>query len=326
MSEQVVVLCPGQGAQTVGMGKAWARKSAAAKAVFDEADRVLAATLGASISDLCFNGPSERLNQTDISQPAIYACSVASWRGLLENASDWQVVAAAGLSLGEYTALHLANVFDFADGLRLVARRGRLMQDAAVASRGGMVALIGADEQQAQTICDEAVQTGEGHNEVLVPANFNAPGQIVLSGSERACHRAVQVAQSRGLRATPLVVAGAFHSPLMQPAADAMAQTLAEVELRPPICPVWANTTGEPYSGPPGDIVEQLRRSLVQQIVQSVRWSQSCQDMISKMGPAATMSFHELAPGTVLRGLMRRIDRTARVTSHDESDAPDEPS
>jgi [acyl-carrier-protein] S-malonyltransferase len=318
MSEKIVILCPGQGAQAVGMGKAWAEKSPAARAVFDEADRVLASTLGASLSDLCFNGPAERLNQTDISQPAIYTSSVACFRGLTAANPALAPVASAGLSLGEYTALHLAGCFDFATGLRLVARRGRLMQDAAIASHGGMVALIGADDAQAQSVCDRTLTDLADPREVLVPANFNAPGQIVLSGSQRACHRAVQVASDLSLRATPLVVAGAFHSPLMQPAADAMAQTLAQTALAAPKIPVWANVSAQPYPLSPAP--EQLRASLVQQIVSPVRWSQSCLAILSALGPAATIAFHELAPGTVLRGLMRRIDKSAKVTSHDEPD------
>jgi [acyl-carrier-protein] S-malonyltransferase len=305
---ELVLLCPGQGAQAVGMGRAWAEASPAARAVFDEADAVLGDRLGAPLSAICFDGPPERLNQTDVSQPAIYTASVACWRGLLEDDGSRRPVAAAGLSLGEYTALHLAGVFDFAAGLRLVADRGRFMQDAAEASRGGMVALIGGDEAQANAVCE---RSSEGPERVLVPANFNAPGQIVLSGHAEACDRAVEVGGEMGLRATALTVAGAFHSPLMQPAAERMAEVLAATDLADPGVPVWSNVTATPHdTGNP----ELLRRRLVEQIVSPVRWSESCGSMVA----SSYTAFHELAPGTVLRGLMRRIDRSVKVQNHDQ--------
>lgn len=305
--ERVVVLCPGQGAQAVGMGRAWAERSGAARATFDEADQVLGDRLGAQLSEICFAGPSERVNQTDVSQPAIYTCSIACWRGLCDVGGMMSPVATAGLSLGEYTALHLAGVFDFATGLDLVATRGRLMQEAAEAGEGGMVAVIGADEAQAQDVCDRASRNG-----VLVGANFNAPGQIVLSGSQAACDRAVTIAAETGLRATSLSVAGAFHSPLMQPAADRMGEALAVVPFQNPNIDVWSNVTALRHDP---ENMELLKERLVQQIVSPVRWSQSCVDLVSSFGEA---TYHELAPGNVLRGLMRRIDRNVKVRSHDE--------
>jgi [acyl-carrier-protein] S-malonyltransferase len=301
------------------MGKAWHDASRAANAVFEEADAVLGDSLGAPLSDLCFNGPPERLNRTDVSQPAIYTCSIACYQGLLERNGGVTAVAAAGLSLGEYTALHLAAVFNFADGLQLVAMRGRLMQHAAEASQGGMVALIGAEESQAAEVCGMAAE-----DEVLVCANFNAPGQIVLSGHATACDRAANVAQSMGLRATRLTVAGAFHSPLMQPAADQMAVALSRLSLHKPQFPVWSNVTARPHD--PQDM-ELLRRRLVEQIVSPVRWAQSCQGILAdqpakggEVGAGAGVEYHELAPGTVLKGLMRRVDRNAKVISHETPD------
>ena len=314
MSNPAVILCPGQGAQAVGMGKKWCESSASARGVFEEADRVLGNELGAKLSSICFDGPAERLNQTDVSQPAIYVCSVASYRGLIERSEITDFNHAAGLSLGEYTALHLAGAFEFDEGLRLVARRGRLMQDAAVASKGGMVALIGADEAQAQQVCEKAAQQGE----VLVCANFNAPGQIVLSGHAVACDRAVAIAGEIGLKATKLTVAGAFHSPLMQPAADQMADTLAKASIRMPAKPVWSNVTAKPHASGSA-AVELLSKRLVEQIVSPVRWSETCQGLAAEPSlPHNNAVYHELAPGTVLRGLMRRIDRNIKVTSHDE--------
>src|SRR3954470_2305414 len=194
MTQTTFILCPGQGAQAVGMGKDFYEQSPAAKETFDAANRVL----GFDLAALCFTGPEERLNQTDISQPAIYVTSVAAHRaavaaGVLNEAGNNEY---AGLSLGEYTALHLGGVFGFEDGLKLVAARGRYMQEAAVATPSGMVALAGAaDEAKANGLCAQAAQ-----GEVLVPANFNAPGQIVVSGSLSACQRIVPLAEAAGLK------------------------------------------------------------------------------------------------------------------------------
>jgi [acyl-carrier-protein] S-malonyltransferase len=296
------------------MGKKWFEASPAARDVFQQADRVLGDRLGAPLSEICFNGPAERLNQTDVSQPAIYVCSIASYRGWLDRESQIEIASAAGLSLGEYTALHLGGAFEFLEGLELVARRGRLMQDAAVASRGGMVALIGADEAQAQQVCDR-VAPAHG-NLILVCANINAPGQIVLSGHAESCQRAVEVASSMGLKASPLTVAGAFHSPLMQPAADAMAMALSTASVQMPNIPVWSNVTAQPHGDQAGG-VELLKQRLVEQIVRPVRWSETCLGLATAL-PDAEASYHELAPGSVLRGLMRRIDRNRKVISHEE--------
>lgn len=311
-----ILLCPGQGAQAVGMGKAWFETSAAARAVFEEADAILGDSLGAPLSTLFFSGPAEALNRTDVSQPAIYTCSIACYQALVERKELGAVGAAAGLSLGEYSALHLAAAFSFADGLALVATRGRLMQQAAEASQGGMVALIGAEEEQAAEVCQKAAE-----GEVLVCANFNAPGQIVLSGHATACDRATKAAEGMGLRATRLTVAGAFHSPLMHPAANQMAIALARVNLHKPRIPVWSNVTARPHD--PADL-ELLKRRLVEQIVSPVCWSQSCTGLLAaqpskaaEVGAAEATEYHELAPGTVLKGLMRRIDRNAKVISHD---------
>jgi [acyl-carrier-protein] S-malonyltransferase len=315
MSHAVVILCPGQGAQAIGMGKAWADASPAARAVFEEADETLRDLPGgARLSELCWNGPADLLNRTDVSQPALYTAGIACWRALRERQPDLAVRAAAGLSLGEYTALHIAGAVGFADGLRLVALRGRLMQQAAEASKGSMVALIGADDAQAQAVCDAAAQ-----GEVLVSANFNAPGQIVLSGHAAACQRAVEAASTMGFRATALQVAGAFHSPLMAPAADGLAKALASVEFRPLATDVWSNVTAKAHDRNSPETVKKL---LVEQLVRPVRWSQSCADLIgslrsSSSDGSAMPKGYEMAPGTVLKGLMRRIDRAFEVTSHD---------
>lgn len=329
-----VILCPGQGAQSVGMGRAWADASDAAKRIFDEADGVLGAVLGAPLSELCFTGPGERLNRTDVSQPAIFTVSIACHAALVDRGGEEgrafaSPAATAGLSLGEYTALCLAGVFDFATGLSLVAERGRLMQEAAEASKGGMVAVMGADEAQATALCERAAE-----GDVLVCANFNAPGQIVLSGHADACARAVALAGEFGGRATPLTVAGAFHSPLMQPAADRMAERLAATSFAVPACEVWSNVTAAPHHA---DDPELIRERLVQQIVRPVRWAETCALLaggarplggpsggptLSVDGPSASRSFRELAPGTVLKGLFRRIDRSCEVINHDQPVQP----
>lgn len=311
MSERAIVLCPGQGAQAVGMGGAWANASRAARTIFERADRFLGNQLGAPLSALCFDGPAETLNRTDVSQPAIYVCSIASWHGLAELSEIAPTpVAAAGLSLGEYTALHLARVISFEDGLRLVTLRGRAMQDAAEATPGGMLALIGCDEAQAQAVCDEARRGG-----VLVCANFNAPGQVVVSGDAEAIARAQEAAAAAGLRAAPLPVAGAFHSPLMEPAADRLAQALESTPIDAQAlarCPVYSNVSALPHEADAG----QIRRRLAQQLTHPVRWARGCENMAaSGMGSGAT--WHELAPGKSLAGMMKRIDRTIAVITHD---------
>ena len=197
MSETpTVLLCPGQGAQAVGMGKGWFDSHPLSAQTLAAADETVTLEIDGAhprLSDLCFAGPEEHLNRTDVSQPALYACGVASYQGLLEERGTINLIGAAGLSLGEWTALHLAGTFGFIEGLRLVALRGRLMQEAAENSAGSMVALIGADEDQADEVCAEAVGS-----DVLVPANFNAPGQIVISGSKEACLRAVTVSEKMG--------------------------------------------------------------------------------------------------------------------------------
>ena len=291
------------------MGRAWTASSPAAKAVFDRADQLLGDRFGASLSTICCDGPGELLHRTDVSQPAIYTCSVASWHGM--HGADAPLPAAtAGLSLGEYTALHLAGVFTFEDGLHLVAERGRLMQAAAESSNGGMVAVMGLEDDAADALCADALN--ESGCNVLVAANFNAPGQIVLSGDAQACDAAVALCSDRGLRATALTVAGAFHSAHMQPAADGLEQVLGAVQCNAPQCEVWSNVTAGRHEADP----ESIRARLVEQLTSPVRWAQEMMAMVD----AGHVDFTELAPGRVLRGLMRRVTRDAKVESHDEPD------
>jgi [acyl-carrier-protein] S-malonyltransferase len=359
MLRSSVILCPGQGAQAVGMGKAWFEASPAARAVFAEADAVIGTRLGPKLSEVCWNGPPDALNRTDVSQPAIFTASVACFRALLERwnvvtIEDANVMCISGLSLGEYTALHLAGAFSFRDGLELVTLRGRAMQDAADAVKNpdgtpgsGMVAIIGGDDAQAEQVC-QAAKDGPSGPEVLVCANFNAPGQVVLSGHKAACERAVKAAEALGLRATLLQVAGAFHSPIMAPAADKLAAALAKVAIAEPRATVVSNVTARPHGvgntglplSPSGNgggaasggagggntIADSIRRRLVEQLTSPVRWAESCRWIASGLWGSGTAiagqagggaDFHELAPGTTLKGLMRRIDKSVKVSAHD---------
>ncbi len=296
----LTLLCPGQGAQAVGMGKDFYNNFGVARRVYDEADK----HLGFSLSKLCFEGPEEHLNKTDVAQLAIFVTSVAIYETLLELNKTQAPTYAAGLSLGEYTALHIAGVFSFLDGLTIVKARGQLMQAAAEASPSTMVALLGADEPTANAICAEASQ-----GEILVPANFNTPGQIVLSGAIAACERAAKVAETKGSKAIPLKVAGAFHSPFMQSAADQMANVLAPIPFNPPTFPVISNVTAMPHTGN-----ETTKQLLVQQIVAPVRWYQSIETLRALAGDGA--SWLEVGPGRTLTGMMRKIDRKAPIQNY----------
>lgn len=306
MSNPLYILCPGQGAQHVGMGKDLAGKFPVAKKTFDDANRIL----GFDLAEVCFNGPEERLNQTDVSQPAIYVTSVACFAAAKEagKVHPEQVTAYAGLSLGEYTALHLGGAFSFEDGLKLVAARGRYMQEAAVASPSGMVSVIGADGPAVSRLCGEAAQ-----GDVLVPANYNSPGQIVVSGSLAACERVTQLAEAAGFRAIPLKVAGAFHSPLMKSGADRMAVELDRSALAAPRTTVYSNVTAGPHGEPAS-----IKRLLVDQIVRPVRWEQTMQKLVAATPDARWV---ELAPGRVLTGLLKKVNRRIPVDSYASADA-----
>lgn len=307
-----IILCPGQGAQHIGMGKLWFDQFDTARKIFDAAD----VALGFDLSRVCFEGPEESLNGTDVAQAAIYTTSVACFEVLKEQrkVDPASIAATAGLSLGEFTALHLAGAYDFLTGLRLVRLRGQAMQEAALATPSGMVALVGADEAQALAVCEESLNDPENKgDEVLVPANFNCPGQVVISGSQAACERAQVVAGRMGLRATPLVVAGAFHSPLMQPAADRLAEALDHAEWHVPRVPVLSNVTAQPHEVTD---INSIKQRLVDQLTRPVRWSESMQWAAANLG--TDKRYIELAPGKVLSGLMRRIERAIKVENHAE--------
>lgn len=306
--ENQIILCPGQGAQAVGMGKAWAESSKVAADTFAEADEAL----GYSISELCFNGPAEELTATNNAQVAIYVTSVACFRALEEAGKIGKVVATAGLSLGEFTALHIAGAFDFENGLSLVKLRGEAMQEAATATASGMVALLRADEHAANDVCAKVLEqcVADGlEDEVLVPANFNSPGQVVVSGSKNACDKVPEIAKTMGFPAKPLPVAGAFHSPLMKPAAERLKAALDKIEWDASLCPVLSNVTAVPHEGE----VSSIKKRLVEQLTSPVRWSGSMEWATTNL----VGRFVELAPGKTLSGLMRKISKDADVLNYD---------
>ncbi len=299
-------LFPGQGSQSVGMVRDIAEAHPAARRVFDRAGEIL----GTDLATVCFHGPAEALEATDVQQPAIFTASVAVWHAMAEAVPQACVFEAmAGLSLGEYTALHLAGAMDFEDVLRVVRRRGRLMQDAAVSRPGGMVSILGLDEDKVAALCTEASAAG-----VVRPANFNSPGQIVVSGEKGGCERIVGLVEQQGGRAVPLKVAGAFHSPLMQSAADGLREALEAVAIRPPRVPVIANVNGRRHEEP-----ATIRAWLVQQLVEPVQWHRSIEGLIAD----GFDRFVEIGPGRVLTGLMRRINRTVLATSISDAAALD---
>jgi [acyl-carrier-protein] S-malonyltransferase len=299
MSMPTAVLFPGQGAQAVGMGKDFAAAFGAARAVFQEAGKVL----GYDLAKICFDGPADDLTLTTHAQPAIYATSVAVVTVLRERGLLGEVKAAAGLSLGEYTAVHFAGCLSFADGLRLVKRRGAAMQAASDRVKSGMVSLLGADLETATEIADKARGAG-----VLVVANVNGGGQIVLSGDLEACARVPEVAKALKVRrVTQLQVAGAFHSPLMEPARIELEQALKDVPIKDATIPVVSNASALPVTK-----AADIRAMLAKQLTSPVLWEQSVQQL-RKLG---CTRFVEPAPGAVLAGLARRILPDADAKSY----------
>jgi len=301
---KTAILFTGQGAQSVGMGKDVADASPVAAEVFECANDVV----GYDLRSLCFEGPDEKLEQTDIQQPAIYTTSVAIWRAIHEGKDLEEPPAAmAGLSLGEYTALHAAGGLSFEDGLALVKRRGELMHRAANATEGGMVSALGLDSDKIQEVIQAVSAAG-----VLVAANFNCPGQVVLSGSKAACEAATGLIESAGGRAIPLKVAGAFHSPLMQPAADGLADMLDRSELKTPRIPVIANVSAKVHGDP-----NAIRKSLADQLTHPVLWQASIESLIVD----GIERFIEIGPGRILTGLLKKIARRVPVVNISTADS-----
>lgn len=291
----VAFLFPGQGAQTVGMARELVTNVPAAKAMFDQASEVL----GYDLAELCISGPAESLNTTDHSQPAIFVASLAALEALRQENADLveSCSATAGLSLGEYTALVFAGVLTFEDGLRVVQQRGLAMQAAAELTQSGMVSVVGLETEQVESLVEQVRQEGE----VLQLANYLCPGNIVVSGHSGACARIEGPASEAGARMVmPLAVAGAFHTPLMEPAVEKLTAVLENVTLYSPRIPVISNVDAQPHTDP-----EEIRELLVQQVVSPVRW----EDSINKFLTDGTEKFYEIGPGRVLRGLLKRIAR-----------------
>jgi [acyl-carrier-protein] S-malonyltransferase len=298
-SKRIAFVFPGQGSQKVGMGRVWADASAAARQAFEEADEAL----GFPLSRLCWEGPEEELNLTANTQPALVAAAIAVHRALGELAPELRPVAVGGHSLGEYSALVAAGALGFADALRLVRRRGQLMQEAVPVGVGAMAAIIGLDAEAVASIAADASQ-----GEVCAVANLNGPGQTVIAGHKAAVDRAVALAKERGARkATVLAVSAPFHSPLMRPAREGMAPLLAAAEFRDPQVPVVTNVDAAPVT-----TGEAARDALVRQIDSPVRWLESVLLMERDLGVEV---FVEVGPGNVLSGLTRRIVQSARTTA-----------
>jgi [acyl-carrier-protein] S-malonyltransferase len=289
-------LFPGQGAQYVGMARGLCDSLPAARRLFDDAAEVL----GYDLLAACADGPAERLNSTVVSQPAIFVASLAaleSCRASQPGAAD-DVLATAGLSLGEYTALVFAGALDFRAGLRVVQRRGEAMQAAADANPGAMVAVLGVDLAKVEELCAAARKEFPG--QVLQVANLLCPGNTAVSGGRDACAALERLAEAAGAKTVRLAVAGAFHTSLMKPADERLAAALNGVELRPPRVPVWSNVDARPHTDP-----EEIRTLLVRQVVQPVRWEETLRGLLAE----GCDRFYEVGPGRVLAGTLKRVQR-----------------
>ena len=308
---RTALLFAGQGAQVIGMGKDLAEKFPSAKTWFDRAN----AALGYDLAAICFNGPAPELTQTENAQPGIFLVSWVAFQLLKErvgvqsrNGRDCSAAdtlkrelqlkfdATAGLSLGEFTALTAAGAMSFEDGLRVVRRRGRFMQEACEATRGGMAAVIGLDEAPTREVCAEAG---------VVLANLNCPGQLVISGETDKIANAVELAKAKGAkRALALPVAGAYHSPLMAGAQPKLQAELAKIKISAPGVPVISNVTGQPHGAP-----TEISARLIEQVTSSVFWEKSMRYLLAQ----GFTRFIELGPGTALSGFMKRIDNGAQM-------------
>jgi [acyl-carrier-protein] S-malonyltransferase len=292
---KVAFLFPGQGAQVVGMGTTVCAKNPAARALFDRAS----AELGYDLYQLCAEGPASKLDSTVYSQPALYVSSLAALEQLRHDSPQVvdQCTSAAGLSLGEYTALVFAGVMDFEAGLRVVQERGRAMQDAADASSGSMVSVLGMARDQLEKLVAEARS-----DQTLEVANLLCPGNIVCSGDTAACDRLATLATAAGaLKVIPLTVAGAFHTSLMQPAVARLRKVLADVPMQKPRIPVVSNVDAQPHDDP-----DEIRELLIQQVCSQVRWEDSMRYLLDQQG---ITQFYEIGTGRVLTGLLKRIAR-----------------
>ena len=286
---------PGQGSQFVGMGKDLYDNNSLAKELFDKADEIL----GFKITDIMFAGTDEDLKQTNVTQPAVFLHSVIS---ALCMGEDFKPEMVAGHSLGEFSALVASGALSFEDGLKLVAARANAMQKACEANPGTMAAIIGLPDAKVEEICSEVSTEGN----IVVAANYNCPGQLVISGNMEAKNIACEKLKEAGAkRALPLKVGGAFHSPLMQPAKDELQAAIEATTFKAPKCPVFQNVDGMPHSDS-----KEIKENLIAQLTSSVRWTSSVQAMIA----AGATDFTECGPGKALQGMIGRIDKT--VSAH----------
>ncbi len=285
---------PGQGAQFPGMGKDLYERSEKAKILFESANKVLSFR----ITDIMFDGTAEELKQTKVTQPAIFLHSVIS--ALIADEFNPDMV--AGHSLGEFSALVSNKVLSFEDGLRLVSKRAEAMQKACEINPSTMAAILGMEDEKVIAIC-------EGIDEIVVPANYNSPGQLVISGSNEGITIACEKLKDSGAkRALPLQVGGAFHSPLMEPAREELEQAILDTEFHEPICPIYQNYTSRPHVN-----VEEIKKNLNHQLTAPVKWRQSVVNMVAD----GATEFIECGPGKVLQGLVKKINPEAQVRSID---------
>jgi [acyl-carrier-protein] S-malonyltransferase len=284
---------PGQGAQFVGMGKELYEQSEIAKELFEKANEIL----GFRITDVMFNGTDEDLKETKVTQPAIFLHSVILAKVLGENFTPEMV---AGHSLGEFSALVAAGALSFEDGLRLVAARANAMQKACEEQPSTMAAILGLEDQVVETICAQV-------DEVVVPANYNCPGQLVISGSiagiDQACEKLTEAGARRALK---LNVGGAFHSPLMESARAELQTAIENTDIKSPVCPIYQNIDAKPYTDPSA-----IKQNLIAQLTGAVRWTQTVQHMLAD----GATSFTEVGPGNVLQGLVKKVDREVETAS-----------
>jgi [acyl-carrier-protein] S-malonyltransferase len=301
---------PGQGSQHLGMGSDFVNRFDQAARLFDQANDIL----GVDLKAICADGPEETLNKTEISQPAIFVTSVAILQTIqsgevASHLTDVSPCAYAGLSLGEYTALYAAGVMDFKQALKLVQIRGQSMQQAADLRDGTMVSILGTESENIEALCqtvlEENLEESDGQPTILKAVNFNCPGQIVLSGSIKACQRAEELASDFGAsRAIPLTVAGAFHTAMMEPAAQKLSLALSETSFTKFTAPVIANVNAENYSSP-----QDIPKNLMAQLTQPVRWQQSIEALLDQ----GVERFVEIGAGRVLTGLVKKISHAKKI-------------